>query len=120
MEERVLTPNNSRDLAELLINQRGWSVSRIAKTTGTSPDFVRNVLATKQSFETRDLDALAKACDEKPHMLLFHSMPAEQMTPAQRGLYDLAKKEIARHEEFQRVLRRKPAKKRRPRTTSAA
>ena len=50
MEERILTPKNSRQLAEFLINKRGWSVSRIAKVTGTLPDFIRNVLAAKQNF----------------------------------------------------------------------
>ena len=120
MEERVLTPDNSRDLAELLISKRGWTVSRIAKTTGTSPDFVRNVLSARQSFETRDLDSLAKACGEKPHILLFHCTRPEQMTPEQRSLHELAAKEIARHEKFQHALRRKPAKKRPTRTTNAA
>jgi hypothetical protein len=120
MEDRLLTADNSRDIAELLINKRGWSVSRIAKVTGTRPEFVHNVLAAKQSFETRDLEALATASNEKPFMLLFHSKRAEKMSREQRALYELAKKEIARHEDFERVLRRKPMKKRSPRTTEAA
>ena len=120
MEERFLTPDNSRQLAEFLINKRGWSISRIAKLIGTPADFVRNVLAAKQSFETRDLDALAKATNEKPFLLLFHAAQVEAMTREQRGLHQLAKREIARHEKFQRVLRRKPAKKGRPRATTKA
>ena len=120
MEERFLTPNNSRQLAEFLIDKRGWSISRIAKLIGTPPDFIRNVLAAKQSFETKDLDALAKASNEKPFMLLFHAAQVESMTREQRELHKLAKREVARHEKFQRVLHRKPAKKGRPRTTTKA
>jgi len=120
MEERILTPHNSRQLAEFLMNKRGWSVSRVAKVTATSPDFIHNVLAAKQSFETRDLDAIAKACSDRPFMLLFKAAQVQDMTREQRGLYELAKREVERHEKFQRALRRKPAKKGRPRTTKAA
>ena len=120
MEERFLTPENSRELAEFLIAKRGWSISRIAKVTATPRDFIQNVLAAKQSFETRDLEALAKACKEKPFMLLFQAAQPEKMTPEQRGLYELGQREVARHEKFQSALRRKPAKKGRPRATKAA
>ena len=120
MEERFLTPENSRELAEFLISKRSWTMSRIARVTSTPRDFIHNVLAAKQSFETRDVEALAKACRENPFMLLFQAAQPEKMTREQRGLYELAKREVARHEKFQRVLRRKPAKRGRPRTTKAA
>jgi hypothetical protein len=121
MEIRTLTPEKSKQIVELLIDGRGWTVARIARTTNTTTDFVRRVQAAKQNFEERDVEALAKAAGQDTYRLLFDSVQVEALTPEQRKLYELAKKEVARHEAFERVLRRKPAvKKRRAGTTKAA
>jgi hypothetical protein len=119
MEIRVLTPQNSREVVEFLLARRGWSISRIARITNTDAEFIRNVKAAKQSLEERDLEALAKAWGETPHMLLFRSIQPDNVDPDDRGLYELLRKEVERHEAFGRVLQRKPVKKRRARTRAA-
>jgi hypothetical protein len=119
MEVRVLTPENSKEVIELLIKQRGWTPARIARTTNTSTDFVRRVQRARQSFEERDLEALAKACGKEPYRLLFDAVQVDKLNPEQRDLYEFMKKVVEDGDEFRRVIQRKPAKKRRTGTKAA-
>ncbi|MEA2735518.1 MAG: hypothetical protein QOE14_1969 [Humisphaera sp.] len=112
METRILTPQTSRDIVEVLIKQHGWTISRIAKATDTSADFVRRVRAAKQNFEQRDVETLAKASGQKVYRLLVDSMQFNKRMPKQ--LNAMAQRVVAQHEEFSRIMTRKtPARKRR-------
>ena len=109
----MLTPERSRDIVELLRKRRGWTIARIAKTTGTTTEFVRRVQGAKQNFEERDVVALAKACRQKPYRLLFESLKFDMTDPEQRQLYEYSLKVLKEHDEFSRAMLRKPQKKRR-------
>jgi hypothetical protein len=67
-----------------------------------------------------DVEALAKACRQKPYMLLFDSMRREKFKPEMRGLYDLAAQEVQRHKEFQRAMLRPRSKRKRGASVKAA
>ena len=119
MEFRILTPQNSSEIVEHLMKQRGWTLTKLAKTTNTTPDFIRRVRAAKQSFEERDVAALAKACRQKSHRLIFDSIQVDKLNDEQRGLYELTRQALMSGDAFTRVITRKPAKKRRVRTRAA-
>jgi hypothetical protein len=113
MMKLTLTTSTCSDIVTHLLEQPGWSVARMAKVTDSSADYIERIQAKKQSFQLSDVEALAKACRRKPHMLLFESMRRERFKPQYRGLYDLAAQEVQRHEQFERALRAGARRKRR-------
>jgi hypothetical protein len=113
MEDRILTPERSRDIVELLRKRRGWTIARIAKATNTTTDFVRRVQSAKQNFEERDVVALAKASRQQVYRLLFDSLKFDMRVPEQRELHEFSLKVLKEHDEFSEVMLRKPQKKRR-------
>src|SRR5690349_617230 len=120
MLERALTTRCCSEIISLLIKRRGWSISRIARVIRSSQDYVRRVQSQKQSFQMPEVVALAKACGQEPHRLIFDSIPQDSLTGDMRGLHELGLKEIQRHDEFRRALLRKPTtRKRRARTKAA-
>ena len=119
MLERALTTQCCKEIVAFLLRKRGWSLSRMARTIDASTDYVRRVQTGKQSFQMADVDLLAKAIRLPAHRLIFDSIPAEGMSREMRGLHEIVQSEIDRHEEFKRVLNRKPAKTRRDRTKAA-
>jgi hypothetical protein len=119
MLERALTTECCSDIIHLLVKQRHWTISRIARAIHASSDYVRRVQAGKQSFQMPEVEALAQACGQAPHMLIVDSIRREQLPPGTRGLYDLTLQEIERHDEFHNALQTKAMKKRRARTTAA-
>ena len=94
-------------------------MARIARVIGKTTDYVRRVQAEKQSFQMSDVEALATACGEEPHMVIFHSVRREELSPHVQGLYVLTQREIDRHDHFKRALMRKSTKKRRTRKKAA-
>jgi hypothetical protein len=119
MEDRFLTPQNSADLVELLLTKHGWTLSRLARTVDAPLQFIRNVRAAKQSFEMRDLAALAQATGQNMHLLMFNSIPVGKLSSRERQLHDLTRREIERHQQFSRLMLRKPTRKKRTRTKAA-
>ena len=111
MLAQALTTNHCRGIIELLVKKRRWTMSRIAKVTGTSVEYVRRVHAGKQSLQVSDVEALAKAHRQLPALLLFDSMRREKATPDMQRLFDLVESEVERHREFRRLLMHKPTKK---------
>jgi transcriptional regulator with XRE-family HTH domain len=116
MLEQALTTDVCRQIITHLLRKRRWTISRIARVIGGSTDYVRRIQKREQSFQMRDVEALAKACRLPPYRLIFNSLNRNRFEP---GLYDLAVRELESHEEFQRALMRKPSKVRRSRTTAA-
>ena len=119
MLERALTTRCCGDIVRMLTKERGWTIARIARTIGASADYVRRVAARKQSFQMADVEALAKALKQPAFKLIFDSIQRDKQTPEMKALYDLTQREIDRHDEFARALRRKPTKKRRVGTKAA-
>ncbi len=113
MLQRLITPKLSSQVVDLLTKKRGWSVARIAKRIHAAPDFVRRVQRGTQSFEFADIESLARACRQKPHLLVFAAMESGKMSSDQRGLYELTRTMIESHQEFTRALRRRTTRKRR-------
>ncbi len=116
MLEQALTTNVCQQIISHLLRKRRWTISRIARVINSSTDYVRRIHKRDQSFQMRDVQALAKACRLPPYRLIFNSLDSNQFEP---GLYDLALREIQSQEDFHRALMRRPAKKRRPRARAA-
>jgi hypothetical protein len=119
MLERALTTACCRDIVRFLTVELGWTVARIARTIGAPSDCLNRIQSGKQSFQLSDVEALARASRRETHMLIFESIRRNEALPQDQGLYDLALKEIKRHQEFRRTLARKPARKRRTPTKAA-
>ena len=119
MLERALTNQVCAEIIDLLLRMRGWTIARIARVVGATPDYIRRVQDQKQSFQMVDVERLAKATKREPYQLIFDSFQRDKLEPEMRGLYDLASREISSNHEFKRVLMRKPSKKRRSRTKAA-
>ena len=115
----ALTTSRCSDIIEHLLAKPSWSVERIARIIDSSVEYVQRIQAKKQSLQVSDVEALAKACRLKPHMLLFESMRREKFKPELRGLYDLLTDEVQRHKEFQRALRPRAKRRRRPSVKAA-
>jgi hypothetical protein len=114
--EQALTTDCCSDIIEMLMKRRRWSIRRIARAIGRPIEYVKRVRTRRQSFQMSDVEALSKACKVQPYRLVFDSFRPEMFPP---GLYQLGLREVESHEEFERILRRKPTKKRRPRTKAA-
>src|SRR3954466_8162146 len=115
MLERMITPQLSSQIIDLLTKRRNWSVSKIARTINATREYVARVHRAAQNFEFADVESLARACRQETHLFVFEAMQPERMSAEQRGLYELTRKLIDSHHEFVRVLRRKPKKQRRSR-----
>ena len=113
MLERALTTDCCIDIVRFLTNKLKWTIARIARTIGVPPDYVRRVQAGKQSFQLSDVEALARACQQEPHALIFSSVRRDNLSAEAQGLYDLTLKELERYREFRHVLTRRRTKKRR-------
>jgi hypothetical protein len=102
----------------MLVKKR-WSIQRIAKRINASRDYVIRVHRAKQNFEFADVESLARACHRDTHRFVFEAMQPAKMTADQRELYELTRKMLQSHDEFARVLRRKPKRGGRSRAAAA-
>ena len=119
MLEQALTTDCCHDIIWMLRKRRRWTLQRIARVLGQSVEYVQRIESRRQSFQISDVEALAKACKVKPYRLVFDSIRRETYAPEMQGLFDLGLREVESAEEFERAMRRKPAKKRRARTKAA-
>src|SRR5438094_754289 len=115
MLRELLTTQVCSDMVAQL-RKRGWKIPKIARILGSSTEYVKRIQKREQSLQVGEVEALAKASRKSPQRLIFDTFRREQFEP---GLYELGLEELKRHEEFQRVIMRKPAKKRRTRTRAA-
>src|SRR5439155_25560922 len=106
MLKRSITPKLAADIIRLLLEERAWSVSRIARTIEAPIDYVCRVRAAKQSLLPKDLSALAKGCKEPVHVLVFSSFRPDEMPADLRGLYLSTQKVIESSDAFRRALQR--------------
>src|SRR5262245_20716569 len=111
MLERLITPKLCSEVIAMLLEKRGWSISRIARTISAPAEFVQRVQAAKQSLQMEDLEALAKACRQTAHLLVFQSIPADKLSPELQSLYKSTQRVIDSGNAFKRALRRTPSKK---------
>jgi hypothetical protein len=118
MLERSLTTKRCSEVVRLLIEDRKWTVARIARTIGATSDYVRRIQSREQSFQFSDVEALAKASSQSPATLIFDSYQRDRLSPEMKKLYDMGLQQIESHKEFQRAMNRAATKKQRPRTTS--
>jgi len=119
MLEQALTTDLCSDMIATLLKRPRWTIQRIARVINRPAEYVQRVQSRRQSFQMSDVEALAKACKMKSYRLVFDSLRREKFARETRGLYDLGLREVERQEEFERVLRRKPTKKRRASTKAA-
>src|SRR5438067_2403236 len=94
MLERLITPENSAEVVQLLTQKRGWSIRRVARTIDAPEEFIHRVKSGRQSLEYKDLESLAKACRQTPHLLIFDAIPYEKLSPDLKGLYASTRKVI--------------------------
>src|SRR5438552_14552704 len=112
MLERSVTPKLSARIVERLIKCNRWSMARIARTIDAPSDFVRRVQSGRQSFLPDDLEALAKACGESTHLLIFSAMRPQEMSADGRGLYFATRDLLESTRALRAALRTKSTKKR--------
>jgi hypothetical protein len=119
MLERSVTPKLSGSIVKLLVQKRRWSITRIARTVKAPSDFVRRVQAGRQSFLPHDVEAIARACKEPAHLLIFKAMNPEDMPADRRGLYFATLELLESTGALRLAVRRKSTKKRRTRNKAA-
>jgi hypothetical protein len=117
--ERLMNAQMSSEIVEYLRERRRWSLARIARTIGAPQDFVRRVRDARQSLSEADLQVLAGALKVPVHRLIFDSIRPEKMSPKMRELYEATRGVLLESDDVTRLLRRKPARKRRPSTKAA-
>ena len=120
MLQRLITPQLSSQIVDLLMKKHGWSVARIAKKIGASRDYVLRVSRGVQNFEFADVESLAKECKQNTHLFVFGALEPDRMTPDQRGLYELTSALIASHQEFARAARRRRSSRKKGARAKAA
>jgi transcriptional regulator with XRE-family HTH domain len=113
MLERALTTKRCMAIVSMLITDRRWTIQRIARIVGAPTDYIDRIRQGEQSFQLRDLNALAKACRKTPARFMFQSISEDQVPPGMQALHGLAIDELLAHETLQRAIKRKPARKRR-------
>jgi transcriptional regulator with XRE-family HTH domain len=113
MLERALTTERCVAIISMLLTDRNWTIQRIARTVSAPTDYVERIRRGKQSFQLRDLKALADACHQTPARLMFQSISEAEVPAEMQELHGLAIDEIKSHKTLQRAINRKPARKRR-------
>jgi hypothetical protein len=115
MLERLLTPPLSADVITLLVEKRGWSMARVARVIGATPDYVKRVRGGMQSFIVADVEKLARECGQSAHVLIFESIRPDRMPAELRPLYESTRKVVESTQALGEQLRRKGTRKRRTR-----
>jgi hypothetical protein len=115
-----LTTKRCKDVLEYVLAKPRWSLARIARAMDVAPEYVRRVQLGQQSLQIFDLESLAEACGLLSHELIFNSIKKDELPARKRGLYDLVKRDVERHREFEAIMMRKPVKKPRSRSTATA
>ena len=120
MFANALTTKCCQEIVANILTMPGWSLARIGESIDNSPEYVLRIQAGLQSFQVADVESLAKACGKRDHELIFDSVDRESLSPENRELYDLVKKEVDRHRRFSEIISRKPGKKARRKSTATS
>ena len=89
MLELVLTTNCCKEIVRHMLEKRGWTIARIARTIGATRDYVHRIQTKKQSFQVSDVESLAKAVGVRPAILVFESMRRDELSSKGRELFDM-------------------------------
>lgn len=101
------------------LEERGWTIAKVARTIGASIEYVHRIRNRTQSFQLADVEALARAARRSPHELVFACLRRDRLSRELRGLYDIAHGELKRHESLRRALSSSPERARRKPAASA-